>query len=578
MTDDPLIGRRLANFEIERPLGRGGMAQVYYGHDVKLRRPVAIKVIDARYRDKPAYAERFVREAQTIATWRHENIIQIHYADDQDGFYYFVMEYVDGDDLAKILADYKINGQQIADSEVLRIIRTVANALDYAHGKGVIHRDVKPSNIMVAKDGRVVLTDFGLAMDAEMGSVGEVFGSAHYIAPEQARHSGSAVAQSDLYSLGIILYQMLIGRVPFNDPSSTTVAVQHMTMSVPAPREIKPELPVAVENVLLRALSKKPEDRYQTGRQLADALEAAFQADDSTLASSVIKPTVSQADPAETVASPLSLPAATGDQRSLFYVGLGIVTALGAMILLALVLAVVFFLRSGDDVASQPDQAVVDAGGVTGTPEQNLTSEPPDTELSPGDPQLTFEPSPPTTEPTATPEPTPTPEPVPQVLADTTGNFGSTQEQAWRYIWSPPNQDNWQPLSFENRRYGTCWYAEDYIRICPDSAHPGNGADVGWYWISNVSGPLEIRINASKLDRGGDGVVVAIYQNTLDTRNEAPVFQRTLSGRDEQGFAETIKINQVEPEDSILVVLNRNGDATSDHTAIRGRICHYFCP
>ena len=235
MTDDPLIGRRLANFEIERPLGRGGMAQVYFGHDVKLRRPVAVKVIDARYRDKPAYAERFVREAQTIATWRQENTIQIYYADDQDGFYYFVMEYIDGDDLAKILADYKANDRRLPYDEVLRIGRAVANALDYAHGKGIIHRDVKPSNVMVAQDKRVVLTDFGLAMDAEMGSQGEVFGSAHYIAPEQARHSGSAVPQSDLYSLGIILYQMLTGRVPFNDPSSTTVAVQHLTMPVPPP-------------------------------------------------------------------------------------------------------------------------------------------------------------------------------------------------------------------------------------------------------------------------------------------------------------------------------------------------------
>lgn len=580
MTDDPLIGRRLANFEIERPLGRGGMAQVYYGHDVKLRRPVAVKVIDARYRDKPAYAERFVREAQSIATWRQENIIQIYYADDQDGFYYFVMEYIDGDDLAKILADYKANGPHLPYEEVLRIGRAVASALDYAHSKGIIHRDVKPSNVMVAKDKRVVLTDFGLAMDAEMGSQGEVFGSAHYIAPEQARHSGSAVPQSDLYSLGIILYQMLAGRVPFNDPSSTTVAVQHLTMPVPPPREINPDLPPAAEAVLFKALNKDPEDRYQTGRQLIDALEAALLGNDATIASPLLKTTVSKAAPAAPVVSPPSPTTTAGDKRPLFYVGIGIAAALGVLVLLALVLAAFFFMRNADDAVSQTAQETVQATEVANSepavlPSQDSTTEPseqeapitdapPTSELSPG--------APPTT------EPAPTPEPAPQILADTADNFGTTQQEAWRYIWSPPDDDSWKPLSFEDRRYGACWYAEDYIRICSDSAHPGNGADVGWYWVSTVSGPLEIRINANKLDLGGDGVVVSVYQNTLNTSGESPLFQRTLTGRDNQGFAETIKIDQIQPEESILIVLNRNGDATSDHTAIRARICHYYCP
>jgi len=218
MLDDPLIGRQLANFQVERALGRGGMAQVYYGHDVKLQRPVAIKVIDARYRGNPTYAQRFVREAQAIAKWRHEHIIQIHYADDQDGLYYFVMEYIDGQDLGQLIAQYAGPGELVPQPEVLRIGRAIASALDYAHQRGVIHRDVKPSNVLIAQDSRVVLADFGLAMDAEQGSMGEVFGSAHYVAPEQARHSADAVPQSDLYSLGIILYEMLTGKVPFNDP------------------------------------------------------------------------------------------------------------------------------------------------------------------------------------------------------------------------------------------------------------------------------------------------------------------------------------------------------------------------
>ncbi|MEW5961000.1 MAG: serine/threonine-protein kinase, partial [Chloroflexota bacterium] len=280
MIEDSLIGRQLANFRIERSLGRGGMAQVYYGQDVKLQRPVAIKVIDVRYRGNPAYAERFVREAQAVATWRHEHIIQIYYADDEDGLYYFVMEYIDGLDLGQLIAQHRDKAELLPHAEVLRIGRAFASALDYAHKQGVVHRDVKPSNLMVASDGRVVLTDFGLAMDVEQGSLGEVFGSAQYIAPEQARRSADAIPPSDLYSLGVILYELLTGRVPFDDPSPTAVALQHMTLDPPAPRELNPDLNEATAAVLLKALRKAPEERYQTGKALIDALEQALQAAD----------------------------------------------------------------------------------------------------------------------------------------------------------------------------------------------------------------------------------------------------------------------------------------------------------
>ncbi|MBN2002592.1 MAG: serine/threonine protein kinase [Anaerolineae bacterium] len=277
MSNDPLIGRRLGNFKIERLLGRGGMATVYYGRDVKLQRPVAIKVLDARYQGNPAYARRFVREAQMVATWRHENIVQIYYADEQDGLFYFVMEYVDGPDLGKLMSDYSRRRQRMPVDEVVRIGRAVANALDYAHQKKVVHRDVKPSNVMLTSDSRVMLTDFGLALDVQQGTLGEVFGSAHYIAPEQARNSSGAVPQSDLYSLGVILYEMLTGTVPFDDPSPISVSLQHMTTPPPPPRKLNPRIGPETEAVLLKALSKAPRDRYQTGRALLDALETTLQ-------------------------------------------------------------------------------------------------------------------------------------------------------------------------------------------------------------------------------------------------------------------------------------------------------------
>lgn len=276
MFTDPLIGQQLANFRLERVIQRGGMAQVYYGEDVKLKRPVAIKVIDTFYRENPVYARRFIEEARMVATWSHENIIRIYYADDQEGLYYFVMEYIDGVDLGAMLADFHRQGTYLPHNEVIRIGRGIAAALDYAHERGVIHRDVKPSNVMIAKDGRVILMDFGLALSVQGGSIGEAFGTPQYIAPEQANRSADAVPQSDVYSLGVILYELLTGTIPFDDPSAATLVIQHLLHEPPVPSTINPDLSEQVDQVLLTALRKKPEERYETGGDLIDALETAL--------------------------------------------------------------------------------------------------------------------------------------------------------------------------------------------------------------------------------------------------------------------------------------------------------------
>jgi eukaryotic-like serine/threonine-protein kinase len=278
---DSLIGRQLANYKIEREIGHGGMAVVYFGWDINLNRPAAIKVLDARFRDQPNYTGRFLHEARMIASWRHEHILQIYYADnvsfpDLGKLFFFAMEYIDGQNLAEVLAQLVKQHGNVPSADVLKYGRAVAEALDYAHESGVIHRDVKPANILVSKDGRVVLSDFGLALEVQQGSIGEVFGSAHYIAPEQARRSSDAVPQSDLYSLGVILYEMLTGVVPFDDPSPTSVALQHITLPPPRPRDINPDLSEDVESVLLKALAKQPEDRYASGEDLIGALENAL--------------------------------------------------------------------------------------------------------------------------------------------------------------------------------------------------------------------------------------------------------------------------------------------------------------
>ena len=276
MNKDSLLGLRLSNYEIKQQIGHGGMAKVYYAVDINLERPAAVKVIDTRFRGDPEYARRFIDEAKTVATWRHENIVQVYYADQVDEIYFFAMEYIDGASLGELLDAYMDDGELMPHQDALSIGRRMASALDYAHEKGVIHRDVKPSNVMIASDDRVILTDFGLALDVEAGSLGEIFGTPHYASPEQARRSSDAVPQSDVYSFGVMMYEILTGVVPFDDESVTAIAVQHLSEDPPSPRSLNPQLNEATETVLLKALAKRPEDRYSTATAFIEALEEAL--------------------------------------------------------------------------------------------------------------------------------------------------------------------------------------------------------------------------------------------------------------------------------------------------------------
>ena len=275
--DDPLIGRMLANYRIERLLGRGGMASVYYGFDSQLQRPAAIKVIDERHSGDAFYSERFLREARAMAAWRHPNIPQIYQTGLEDGIFYYAMEYIQGMDLEEVLRRSVQLGELLPYKDVLACGKAIADALDYAHLHGAIHRDVKPANVLISEDDRILLTDFGLVLEVAKGTMGEVFGSPLYIAPEQARSSADAVPQSDLYSLGVILYEMLAGRLPFEDDSPTSLAIKHISLEPPAPRQFNPDLSPEIDAVLLKALRKLPQERYQTGKELMTALEKALE-------------------------------------------------------------------------------------------------------------------------------------------------------------------------------------------------------------------------------------------------------------------------------------------------------------
>jgi serine/threonine protein kinase len=276
--NDDLIGARLANYEIQSALGRGGMARVYKAWDTTLKRAVAIKVIEPSLSAEAHYRERFEREAQAIAALEHANIVPVYYFGKTQNLYYLAMKFIEGEDLGTLMNRYAVAGEYLPADDILHIVRGVVSALDYAHSRGVIHRDVKPSNIMVDRDGHPYLADFGLALNLSQGTVGNVLGTPHYVAPEQARNSADAILQSDLYSLGIVLYELFTGVVPFDDPSPTAVALQHLMNEPPAPRALNPEITPGLESVILKAMAKRPEERYQSGAEMVTALEEALKA------------------------------------------------------------------------------------------------------------------------------------------------------------------------------------------------------------------------------------------------------------------------------------------------------------
>jgi serine/threonine protein kinase len=273
---DPFLNRNIDEYEVEALLGAGGMARVYRGMDTRLKRYVAIKVIDFSHQRDPSYITRFEREAQMIAQLSHPNVVPLYRYGEMDGFLYMVMQYIDGCDLHTVLSGYKNDEELMETEDVLRIIGDMCQALDYVHSKGVIHRDIKPSNILLDKEGRAYLSDFGLALNTEVGTLGEIFGSPQYISPEQAVSSAKAEARSDLYSLGVILYEIFTGRLPFEDKDPIEQAMKHINQPVPPLRSLRPEISPQVEAVILKVLAKNPEDRYPNGAALFKALSAAL--------------------------------------------------------------------------------------------------------------------------------------------------------------------------------------------------------------------------------------------------------------------------------------------------------------
>ncbi|MBN1814302.1 MAG: SUMF1/EgtB/PvdO family nonheme iron enzyme [Anaerolineae bacterium] len=280
---DILIGHTIDQYKIVEKIGQGGMAEVYKGYHLALKRYVAIKLLGRTLRDDPVFTNRFQREAQASASLRHANIIRIFDYGAFEGGHYIVMEYIEGTDLRAEMDRRKREYRGFTPGEVLHILSQVAEALDYAHQQGVIHRDVKPANILLSSEGQVVLSDFGLAMlrnRVSQVTMGHSFGTPEYIAPEQAIDSRAAVPQSDIYALGAILYEIVAGRPPFYAESPLSLALMHVNEDPTPPRQYAPSLPETVEAVILRALAKDPEERFPTARAMVDALRRAWAGQD----------------------------------------------------------------------------------------------------------------------------------------------------------------------------------------------------------------------------------------------------------------------------------------------------------
>jgi formylglycine-generating enzyme required for sulfatase activity len=265
---------RLGKYELRAEIGRGGMGTVYRGYDPTLGRPVAIKVLASHLVWKSEFVERFVREAQAAARIKHPNIVTIYDVGEQDGLYYFVMEYLEGRPLNQFIRE---RGQFPAD-EILPILNQLANALDHAHGHGLVHRDVKPANVMIDRRGHVTLTDFGLvraAQETRLTATGAMMGTPKYMSPEQVA-GDTAGPPADLYSLAMIAYEMLAGTPPFDDDSTPAILYKQVHEPPPSIHTHCPGLPSATEDVLSRALAKDPTERFESCEAMVNALAEAL--------------------------------------------------------------------------------------------------------------------------------------------------------------------------------------------------------------------------------------------------------------------------------------------------------------
>lgn len=264
-------------YEIIRSIGEGGMANVYLGYDTILDRNVAIKILRGDLSSDEKFVRRFQREALSASSLAHPNIVEMYDVGEDDGIYYIVMEYVEGKTLKQLL---KKRGS-LTLSEAIDIMLQLTDGMAHAHDSYIIHRDLKPQNVMIRDDGQIKITDFGIAMAlnaTQLTQTNSVMGSVHYLPPEQASGKGSTI-KSDIYSMGIIFYELLTGSLPFKGDNAVEIALKHMREPLPSVKEDNPAIPQSIENVIIKATAKNPKNRYDDARSMHEDLLTALDDD-----------------------------------------------------------------------------------------------------------------------------------------------------------------------------------------------------------------------------------------------------------------------------------------------------------
>lgn len=350
-----VIGETVGPYRLTEQLGQGGMATVFKAYHAALDRYVAIKVLHLAFMEDPSFLARFQREARVVARLDHPHIVPIYDFAEHEGRPYLVMKFIEGETLKA-----RLERGKLPQSEILRIIETMGAALEYAHQQNVLHRDIKPSNVLVAQDNQLYLTDFGLARMAETGesslTADRMVGTPQYMSPEQALSKPDLDARSDIYSFGVMMYEMLVGRVPYNADTPFAIIHDHIYTPLPLPREANPDIPAPVERVLLKALAKDPLDRFASMSRLIEAYRAAVAPGGEDLLAGEVGLDATQAAPS-LFATPTPAPAPAAEPAAKVSVSLevdapkkrrakGWVLGCGISLLVIIVLCVFMALRS----------------------------------------------------------------------------------------------------------------------------------------------------------------------------------------------------------------------------------------
>ncbi len=273
-----LVGKQLGDYKLIDALAVGGMSQVYVGEDVNLGRKAAVKVLTQELMEKDGnLSERFQREARAVAALEHDNIITIYQYGEYEDLYFLAMRLVSGHDLADELNRLQRQGKLMSIDRMLKLLSQIASALDHAHEADIIHRDIKPSNILIDKSDKAILTDFGLVLRQKVDqTMGTAFGTPRYISPEQALASIDAVPQSDVYSLAVIVYEIITGQMVYKADTAMGFALSHISEPPPPPRSVNPDIPRSVEREVLKALEKKAENRHDSATEFIEALRESY--------------------------------------------------------------------------------------------------------------------------------------------------------------------------------------------------------------------------------------------------------------------------------------------------------------